>query len=126
MSKKDFSILFEKVTTTAGTKDLAVVKGYNAYAQYIENILKTQKGEIISNMSLGSDYYNYIFEGTANRGAIETSLAAYISSAIKNIFNVRVTLKVVTESYFEFIINYDISDGITKISNASTFIEVEL
>lgn len=126
MSKKDFSILFEKVTTSSGTKDLALVRGSNAYAQYIENILKTQKGEIISNMSLGSDYYNYIFEGTANRGSIETALASYISASIKNIFNVRVTLKVATESYFEFIINYDISDGINKISNASTFIEVEL
>jgi hypothetical protein len=61
MNKKDFSILLDKVHTTTGTRDVSMVTGFNAYAQYIENICKTQKGEIISDMSLGSDFYNYIF-----------------------------------------------------------------
>jgi hypothetical protein len=126
MTKRDFSILFEKVSTTSGTKDIALVKGFNAYSQYIENVCKTQKGEVISDLNLGSDYYSYIFDGKANKGELETAMASYIAASIKNIFNVKVVLKYSTETLFQFVITYDISDGISKISNASTFIEVEL
>lgn len=126
MNKKDFSILLDKVHTTTGTRDVSMVTGFNAYAQYIENICKTQKGEIISDMSLGSDLYNYIFNGQANKGLLETSLAAYIKASVKTIFNVKVKLEYASETVFEFLVTYDVSDGINKISNASTFVEVEL
>jgi hypothetical protein len=53
-------------------------------------------------------------------------MASYIAASIKNIFNVKVVLKYSTETLFQFVITYDISDGISKISNASTFVEVEL
>ena len=63
MALKDFSILLEKIYTDSSKKDLAVVSGFNAYSQYIEAVCKTQKGELVSNMNLGSDYFKYIFNG---------------------------------------------------------------
>ena len=126
MAIKDFSILFEKINSSSTKKDIGLVSGFNAYSQYIENICKTQKGELVSDISLGSDYFSYIFDGQANPGILENNMAAYISSAIPVLINVKVKLEYASDNVFQFLIYFSTSDGITKQSNTSTFIEVEL
>jgi phage baseplate assembly protein W len=124
MAKRDFSILLEKVVTGSSKKDIGTVSGFNAYAQYIEVVLKTQKGELISNMNLGSNYFDYIFNGQANFPALQTSLAAYIQAAIPKIYNVSVQANYATLDTFEFTVIYSITDGIAKQENITTFVEV--
>jgi hypothetical protein len=126
MAIKDFSILFEKINSSSTKKDIGLVSGFNAYSQYIENVCKTQKGELVSDISLGSDYFSYIFDGQANPGILENNMAAYISSAIPVLINVKVKLEYASDKVFQFLIYFSTSDGIIKQSNTSTFIEVEL
>jgi hypothetical protein len=126
MAIKDFSILFEKVNTRAAKKDIGMVSGFNAYAQYIENICKTQKGELVSNMNLGSNYYNYIFDGQADVGNLENILGSYIQAAIPSFTDVKVKMEYASESLFRFLVTYSLSNGFNSQSNASTLIEVEL
>jgi len=126
MAIKDFSILFEKINSSSTKKDIGLVSGFNAYSQYIENICKTQKGELVSDINLGSDYFSYIFDGQANPGMLENNMAAYISSAIPVLINVKVKLQYASDKVFQFLIYFSTSDGILKQANVSTFIEVEL
>jgi phage baseplate assembly protein W len=126
MALKDFSILLEKVNSKSSKKDIGMVSGFNAYSQYIENILKTQKGELVSNMNLGSDYFSYIFSGQAQVGPLESGLAAYIESAIPVMNNVKVRLEYASDTQFQFFITYSLNNGINGQSNSSTTIEVEL
>jgi phage baseplate assembly protein W len=126
MALKDFSILLEKVNVTATKKDIGMVSGFNAYAQYIENVCKTQKGELVSNMNLGSNYFSFIFDGQANTGTLENAMAAYIQSAIPALSNVKVTVQYASDTLFQFLINYSVTNGINSQSKASTFIEVEI
>ena len=126
MALKDFSILLEKVNVTATKKDIGMVSGFNAYAQYIENVCKTQKGELVSNMNLGSNYFNFIFDGQANTGTLENAMAAYIQSAIPALSNVKVTVQYASDTLFQFLINYSVTNGINSQSKASTYIEVEI
>ena len=126
MPIKGFSILLEKITTNTNKKDIGIVSGFNAYSQYIENVCKTQKGELVSNMDLGSNYFNFIFNGKADVGSLESVMAAYIQTAIPSINKVKVKLQFSSETVFQFLITYSISNGINSQSDASTFIEVYL
>lgn len=125
MAIKDFSITLQPVQTTSTKKDISFVTGFNALSQYIENILKTQKGELVSNMNLGSDYFSYIF-GVDDIGVLETNLAAYVESVIPKIINVSVKTLYYDEKKFEFQIFFSIFDGIQIQKNASCFVEVTL
>jgi phage baseplate assembly protein W len=126
MAIKDFSILLEKVSTISSNKDLGVVSGFNAYSQYITAICKTQKGELVSNMDLGSDYFKYIFNGQANNGALELSLSAYIYAAIPELANVQVQILYMSDSVIQLLVTYLITDGINTQNKASTYVEVQL
>ena len=126
MALKDFSILLEKINVTSTNKDLALVSGFNAYTQYIENVCKTQKGELVSNMDLGSDYFNYIFDGQADLGSLEVSLAAYIQAAIPALSNVSVNVEYVSDTSFQFLVSYAVTDGLKTQAKANAFIEVTL
>ena len=126
MALKDFSILLEKISTDSTKKDLAIVSGFNAYSQYIEAVCKTQKGELVSNMNLGSDYFKYIFNGQGNIGSLEVSLAAYISAAIPELSNIQVNVEYITDTVIQFLVTYLITDGINTQNKASTYIEVQL
>ena len=126
MAIKDFSILFEKINSSSTKKDIGLVSGFNAYSQYIENVCKTQKGELVSDINLGSDYFSYIFDGQANIGLLENNMAAYINSAIPSLTYVKVEVQSASDTVFQFLIYFSTSDGIVKQSNTSTFIEVEL
>jgi hypothetical protein len=125
MAIKDFSILMEKIETARTKKDISVVSGFNAITQYIEHILKTQKGELISNMSLGSDYFTYVY-GTNDVGVLELSLAAYIQAAIVKLNNVKVKLLSQSNQFFQFQVTFSLFDGIKYQDNVSCLIEVEL
>lgn len=126
MAFKDFSITLQKVKTSAITNDIGMVSGFNAIAQYIENITKTQKGEIPSDYNFGSDYFNYIFNGSADAGVMELKLAADIASKIPQLIDVRVSLIDFTETNINFEIFYSLNDGINKQKNSSCLIEVIL
>jgi hypothetical protein len=123
---KDFSILMEKVSVTGVQKDISLVTDFNAYAQYIEVVCKTQKGELVSNNNIGSDYYTYIFDGQANLPVLETTIAGYIQAAIPRITNVSVRTQYSSPTQFQFLVYYSIFDGTSKQENNTTFVEVEL
>ena len=123
---KDFSIFLEKINTKASKKDIAMVSGFNAYAQYIENVCKTQKGELVSDSNFGSDFFTYIFDGQADPGSLEAALGSYITASIPQISNVTVTLQYASQQSYQFFITYSLNNGIRSQSKASTFVEVEL
>lgn len=124
MAIKDFSILFEPVTTTNSKKDISLVSGFNAISQYIEHVLKTQKGELVSDMNLGADYFTYIF-GTQDKSVLELSVSAYIEASIPQIRNVRTQLVYYSTDILQFEIFFSLYDGIREQNNISCFIEVE-
>lgn len=123
MATKDFSIFLQPINTTSTKKDIGQVSGFNAISQYIEHVMKTQKGELVANISLGSDYFNYVF-GTDDIGGLELTLAAYIQAAIPKITDVVVKTMYVDETKYDFQVIFSIYDGIKVQQNASCFIEV--
>jgi hypothetical protein len=125
MIVRDFSILLEPVNTTASKKDVSLVSGYNAYAQYIEHVMKTQKKELVSNMNLGTDYFTYIF-GTNDRGVMEENLSAYVEAAIPKLADVKVRLTEQYENEMFFNVTFTFFDGIKIQKNISCSIEVPL
>ena len=64
--------------------------------------------------------------GKADVGSLESVMAAYIQTAIPSINRVKVKLQFSSETVFQFLITYSISNGINSQSDASTFIEVYL
>jgi len=125
MIVRDFSILLEPVNTTASKKDVSLVSGYNAYAQYIEHVMKTQKKELVSNMNLGTEYFTYIF-GTNDRGVMEENLSAYVEAAIPKLADVKVRLTEQYENEMFFNVTFTFFDGIKIQKNISCSIEVPL
>lgn len=125
MLARDFSILLEPVVTTTSKKDISLVSGYNAYAQYIEHVMKTQKKELVSDMNLGTDYFTYIF-GTTDRGVMELNLSAYVQAAIPKLTNIKVTLLEQTNTDMHFNVSFTFFDGIKIQNNISCFVEVPL
>jgi hypothetical protein len=125
MQVRDFSILLEPIQSSTTKKDISLVTGYNAYAQYIEHVLKTQKNELVTNMNFGSDYYSYIF-GTNDVGVLEIKLAAYIQSAIPKLTNIRVLLSSKIETELTFQVFFSFYDGIKFQTDLSCFIEVPI
>lgn len=126
MALKDFSITLQKIKTSSSTNDVGIVTGFNAITQYIENIAKTQKGEVPSDVNFGSDYFNYIFGGNADAGVMELKLAADISSKIPELVDVKVNVVNFTDTVVTFEVFYSLNNGITKQQNSSCFIEVKL
>lgn len=125
MLARDFSILLEPVVTSTSKKDISLVSGYNAYAQYIEHVMKTQKKELVSDMNLGTDYFTYIY-GTVDRGVMELNLAAYVQAAVPKLTNVKVKLLEQTNTDMHFNVSFTFFDGIKIQNNISCFIEVPL
>lgn len=124
MARKDFSILLEKIETAGKKKDISTVTGFNSIVQSIEHIFKTQKGELIANMSLGTNYFTYLY-GTDDPGSLEMILAAYLESAIIKIKNVKVTILSQSANLIQFKVNFSLFDGIRYQDNATCFIEIE-
>lgn len=125
MPTKDLNILGLKVTTPTNQKSLSIVTGYNSYVQKIEHICKTQKGELPSDMSLGSDYFNFLFDPAGNKNFLQTNLENYIQAAIYEIRNVKVLVSSFTESKIYLIINFSLADSIKEQTSSCT-VEVDI
>lgn len=125
MNSTDFSILFQPVDTITSKKDISMVSGFNSIAQQIEHVLKTNKGELVSNSNLGSNYFTYAF-GTDDINGLEYILAGYIEAVIPKLSEVKVRTLFYNDKQYQFQINFSLFDGINVQKNASCFIEVEL
>lgn len=122
---KDFNILGLKISSSAEKKDIAMVTGFNEYIQKIENICKTQKGELPSDPYVGSDYYNLIFNPSGIQNLIETDLENYIQYAIKDISNINVRIKYFNDQKVIFAIKFS-ADTYLKNQLMECTIEVPL
>jgi hypothetical protein len=77
-------------------------------------------------MNLGSNYFDYIFDGQANLPALQASLAGYLQAAIPKLYNISVVTTYATMNSFQFTVTYSLSDGIAMQTDATTFVEVNL
>lgn len=89
---KDFNILGLKIDTSASKKDIAVVTGYNQYVQKIENVCKTQQGELPSSPYFGSNLFEFIFDPVSNKNFTEIDLESFIANGVKGVNNVKVNI----------------------------------
>lgn len=125
MATKDLNILGLKVTTANNKKDIAMVSNYNSYVQKIEHICKLQKGEIPSDMNLGSDYYSFIFNPGANKPLLQNNLQNYIKVGIREISEVLVTIGYYDETKILLNVTFTIGNGVNQQKSACK-IEVPL
>jgi hypothetical protein len=125
MPTKDLNILGLKVTTPTNQKSLSIVTGYNSYVQKIEHICKTQKGELPSDMNLGSDYFNFLFDPAGNKNFLQTNLENYIQAAVYEIRNVKVLVSSFTQTKIYLIVNFSLTDSIKEQISSCT-VEVDI
>lgn len=125
MPTKDLNILGLKVTTPTNQKSLSIVTGYNSYVQKIEHICKTQKGELPSDMNLGSDYFNFLFDPAGNKNFLQTNLENYIQAAVYEIRNVKVLVSSFTQTKIYLIVNFSLTDSIKEQVSSCT-VEVDI
>lgn len=125
MATKDFNILGLKVTTSNNKKDVGMVSNYNSYVQKIEHICKLQKGEIPSDMNLGSEYYSFIFNPGANKPLLQKNIENYIKVGIREISDVNVIVGYYDQSKLLLNVTFKIGNGINEQSSACK-IEVPL
>lgn len=125
MATKDFNILGLKVTTANNKKDIGTVSSYNSYVQKIEHICKLQKGEIPSDMNLGSDYYSLIFNPGGNKPLLQKNIENYIKVGIREITEVNVLVAYYDETKLLLNISFKIGNGIDEQKSACQ-IEVPL
>ncbi len=126
MKTKDFSILLEKVTTANSKKDLAFVSGTNSIVQQIENVLRTNKGENVSNMSFGANIKDYTYDVAVNRQIITSTLRSVIKSSIRKIFDVSVTVNYYSDTVIIFDIQFSTEISLTSQNKSSCQIEIPL
>jgi len=126
MKTKDFSILLEKVSTANSKKDLAFVSGTNSIVQQIENVLRTNKGENVSNMSFGANIKDYTYDVAVNRQIITSTLRSVIKSSIRKIFDVSVTVNYYSDTAIIFDIQFSTEISLTSQNKSSCQIEIPL
>jgi len=126
MKTKDFSILLEKVSTANSKKDLAFVNGTNSIVQQIENVLRTNKGENVSNMSFGANIKDYTYDVAVNRQIITSTLRSVIKSSIRKIFDVSVTVNYYSDTAIIFDIQFSTEISLTSQNKSSCQIEIPL
>jgi phage baseplate assembly protein W len=126
MRTKDFSILLEKVSTTNTKKDLAFVDGTNSIVQQIENVLKTNKGENVSNMNFGANIRDYTYDLAVNRQIITSTLRSVIKSSIRKIFDVSVNVSYYSDTVIIFDIRFSTEISLNARNKSSCQIEIPL
>ena len=126
MRTKDFSILLEKVSTTNAKKDLEYVDGTNSIVQQIENVLKTNKGENVSNMSFGANIRDYTYDVAVNRQIITSTLRSVIKSSIRKIFDVSVSVNYYSDTVIIFDIQFSTEISLNSQNKSSCQIEIPL
>lgn len=126
MRTKDFSILLEKVSTANAKKDLAYVDGTNSIVQQIENVLRTNKGENVSNMSFGANIRDYTYDVAVNRQIITSTLRSVIKSSIRKIFDVSVSVNYYSDTVIIFDIQFSTEISLNSQNKSSCQIEIPL
>jgi phage baseplate assembly protein W len=126
MRTKDFSILLEKVSTTNTKKDLAFVDGTNSIVQQIENVLKTNKGENVSNMNFGANIRDYTYDLAVNRQIVTSTLRSVIKSSIRKIFDVSVSVNYYSDTVIIFDIMFSTEISLNARNKSSCQIEIPL
>ena len=126
MKTKDFSILLEKVSTTNTKKDLAFVEGTNSIVQQIENVLKTNKGENVSNMNFGANIRDYTYDLAVNRQIVTSTLRSVIKSSIRKIFDVSVNVSYYSDTVIIFDIRFSTEISLNARNKSSCQIEIPL
>ena len=126
MRTKDFSILLEKVSTTNTKKDLAFVEGTNSIVQQIENVLKTNKGENVSNMNFGANIRDYTYDLAVNRQIVTSTLRSVIKSSIRKIFDVSVSVNNYSDTVIIFDIMFSTEISLNARNKSSCQIEIPL
>jgi hypothetical protein len=125
LNLRDFNILGLKVNTSSTAKDISMVSGFNSYSQKIEHICRTNKGELPADISLGSDYYAFIFDPVGNKPVIESNLAAYIQSGINTIGRTVVNITYSDDEKIILNVNFTVNN-FPKIQNSQCTVEVQL
>lgn len=126
MRTKDFSILLEKVSTTNAKKDLAYVDGTNSIVQQIENVLKTNKGENVSNINFGANVKDYAYDTAVNRQIITSTLRSVIKSSIRKIFDVSVNVTYYSDTVIVFDVQFSTEVSMNQQNKSSCQIEIPL
>lgn len=126
MKTKDFSMVLEKVVTTTTKKDIGFVDGANFFVSQIENVLKTNKGENVSDIYFGSDLATYAYDINVNKKLICLNLESAIKYGIKKIFNVKVNLLYSSETLLRFRVDFSYSTQPGKSNPSSCIIEIPL
>jgi hypothetical protein len=122
---KDFNILGLKIDTSATKKDIAIVTGYNQYVQKIENVCKTQQGELPSSPYFGSNYFEFIFDPVSNKPFTEVNLEGFITNGVKGLGAVNVFITYFDEQKAILNINFTTSNYL-KTQKMQCTIEVPL
>jgi hypothetical protein len=125
MATKDLNILGQKVSTPANKKDIAVVSGFNSYVQKVENICKLQENEIPSDMGIGVDYYNFIFNPVANKYLTQSGISRSIKAAIPEFTSVDADIIYYSDNTITMDVEFTLSIQ-SKIQNSKCRIEVPL
>lgn len=125
MATKDLNILGKKVSTSASKKDIAVVSGFNSYVQKVENICKLQENEIPSDMSIGVDYYNFIFNPVANKYLTQSGISRSIQAAIPEFTSVNTNIIYYTDNKITMDVEFTLSIK-SQTQNSKCTIEVPL
>lgn len=125
MGTKDLNILGTKVITANNKKDISLVNGYNSYVQKIENICRTQKGEIPSAVNLGTNYFVFIFNPVGNKNTLESSIASNIRNSIVDLKNVSVIIKYYTDTFIKMDVTFSTKNKLES-QEIKSQIEVEL
>jgi hypothetical protein len=122
---RDLNILGYKIDSNTSKKDISLVTGFNSYIQKIEHICKTQKGELPSDTSLGSNYYAFVFDPVGNKNVLELNLQAYLKSAIYDLTRVKVTVVYSDESKVLLNVKFGLRN-FTESQDAQCLVEVQL
>jgi len=122
---KDFNILGTKVSTSLNKKDLSLVTGFNSIVQNIEQVCKTQKGELPSDLNFGSEYFSYIFNPVAGKNVLENKIKNNIEYNVKNLKNVEVKISYMDEQKVILNVSYSLVTSL-KNQNGNVGLEVPL
>lgn len=125
-NSKDFSILLTKVSTSNAKKDISLVTGDNKYVQIIEHACKVNQGELVSNPFFGSNYFQYIFNGSGTKYTTERIVRNSIEYALPGVSNISVELIESSEISLTFNVSYSVTDSINSQNKVECIIEVPI
>jgi len=125
-NSKDFDILLRKVTTSNTKKDISVVSGYNMIVQQIEQVCKSNQGELMADPYFGSNVYQYIYDNQYDKNLIELFVTNSIQYGVKSAYNVIVKMTESNSSYITFNIKFSLGNSVNNQKTIECNIEVPI